>query len=160
MNDSHTAAGSAQTVMDRVRSTASAQISNQKDRATDGLGSLAHAVRQTAQPLRDSQQNALAEYADKAADQIERLSSQLRERDVSELMEDAQRFARRQPAVFIGTAFAVGVFAARFLKSKGDRQNRGWQDDRAAGPERPFRAPASHVGGLADDRTGYAGGAV
>ena len=28
-----------------------------------------------------------------------------------------QRFARRQPAVFIGSAFALGLVGARFLKS-------------------------------------------
>jgi hypothetical protein len=106
--------------MNRVRSTATAQLSTQKDRATDGLGSLATAVRQTTQPLRDNQQDAIAQYVEKAADQIERLSTRLREKDVSELVDDAQRFARRQPAIFIGAAFALGVLAARFAKSSSD----------------------------------------
>jgi hypothetical protein len=106
-------------VVDRVRSTATQQLSNQKERATNGLGGVAQAVRQTAQPLRDNQQDVIAQYAEKAADQIERLSAQLRDKDVSELVSDAQRFARRQPAVFIGAAFALGIVTARFLKSSG-----------------------------------------
>ena len=32
-------------------------------------------------------------------------------------MHDAQRLARRQPALFVGGAFALGLLGARFLKS-------------------------------------------
>jgi hypothetical protein len=47
------------------------------------------------------------------------LSATLRDRDVRELVQDAQQFARRQPAIFVGAAFAAGVLAARFMKSSG-----------------------------------------
>ena len=66
----------------------------------------------------------LADYAGKAADQLEQFSARLRERDLTELMDDAKRFARRQPALFVGIAFAAGVIAARFLKSSPDGQRR------------------------------------
>lgn len=116
-------------VIDRVRDAASAQVSTQKDRATDTLGTLAGAVRQSTQALRDQQQDTVAQFVERAADQIDRLSATLRNRDVSQLMADAQRFARRQPAVFIGAAFAAGVLAARFLKSSGDHGGDGrWRD--------------------------------
>lgn len=105
--------------MDRVRDTATSQLSNQKNRATDGLGNLARAVRQSTQSLRDNEQGTVAQYVEQAADRIEQFSSRLRERDLNELMRDAEQFARRQPAVFIGAAFMVGVLAARFLKSSG-----------------------------------------
>jgi hypothetical protein len=106
-------------VMDQVRETATSQLSAQKDRATDGLGSLAQAVRQSTQSLRDHQQDTVAQYVEKAADQLERFSTRMRERDVKDLLEDVQQFARRKPAVFIGAAFAAGMVAARFLKSSG-----------------------------------------
>lgn len=160
MNESNTATAS-QKVMDRVRSTASSQLSNQKERATDGLGNLAHAVRQSAQPLRDSHQDTIAQYVDKAADEIERLSSQLREKDLSELVDDAQRFARRQPAVFIGSAFAVGLFAARFLKSSNDRQDGSWRERGMPAASSSFRAPAPRLAGTrADEGTLTTHGAV
>ena len=107
-------------VMDRVREGASSQISDQKERATDGLTRLAQAVRQSTQSLRDHQQGTVAQYVDRAADRIEEFSTRLRDRDLGELVRDAERFARRQPAVFIGAAFAAGVLAARFLKSSAD----------------------------------------
>ncbi len=107
-------------IVGKVRERATAQLNTQKDRATDGLGTIAHAVRQTTDKLREDQQDVVAQYVEKAADQIERFSNSLREKDVTELLEDAQRFARRQPALFIGGSFAVGLLAARFLKSSSD----------------------------------------
>jgi hypothetical protein len=111
--------------MARVRDGATAQLSSQKDRATDSLGSLARAVRGTSGPLRENQQDALAEYAERAADRIERFSTRIRERDVTELVEETQQFARRQPAIFLGAAFAAGVIAARFLKSSSQNRTNG-----------------------------------
>ena len=104
-------------VLNLVRDSATSQIASQKDRATDGLGSLARAVRQSTQSLRGDRQDTVAQYVEQAADRLEQFSSRLRDRDLGDLMRDADRFARRQPAVFIGAAFAAGVLAARFLKS-------------------------------------------
>jgi hypothetical protein len=109
-------------LMDRVRQGATTQLGNQKDRATDGIGSVAQAVRQTTQHLREQRHDTIARYVDEAANQLERFSQRLREKDVNEMMRDAQQFARRRPAVFIGSAFALGVIGARFLKSSRERQ--------------------------------------
>jgi ElaB/YqjD/DUF883 family membrane-anchored ribosome-binding protein len=108
-------------LMDRVRQGANTQLSTQKNRATDGLGNVAQAVRQTTQHLREQQHDTIARYVDQAADQLERMSDRLRQKDVGQLLQDAQQFARRRPAVFIGSAFAVGLLGARFLKSSRDR---------------------------------------
>jgi len=101
----------------RVKERATAQLASQKDKATDGLGSVAQAVRDTTQHLRNQQHDQVAQYAEKAADQIDRLSQHLKNKNVTELLDDAQRLARRQPALFIGGAFAIGLLGARFLKS-------------------------------------------
>jgi hypothetical protein len=65
---------------------------------------------------------------DKAADQIENWSRQLREKDIDELLSDVQTLARRQPGVFIGSAFAIGLLGARFLKSS--RSENEWRSSR------------------------------
>jgi ElaB/YqjD/DUF883 family membrane-anchored ribosome-binding protein len=111
-------------IMGRVRESANAQLSQQKDRATDGIGSVAHAVRQSTQQLRDQRHEAIAQYIEQAADQLEKLSTRLKEKNVSELVDDAQRFARQRPALFVGSAFAVGLLGARFLKSSSARHER------------------------------------
>lgn len=131
MDQQNNSTGSAG-LMNKVKDGAVTQLNTQKERATEGIGSVAKAVRQTTQPLRDAQQETMAHYAEQAAGQLDRLSTALREKDVSELLGDAQRFARRNPAIFIGSAFAIGLMAARFFKSKGSPAYQGGPDWRRA----------------------------
>jgi hypothetical protein len=103
--------------VDRIRDRAGDQLSTQKDRATDGIGTIAQAVRTATRELRGDKHDTLAEYVERAADQLERLSAGLKERNVGELLREAQNLARRRPVLFVGSAFALGLLGARFLKS-------------------------------------------
>jgi ElaB/YqjD/DUF883 family membrane-anchored ribosome-binding protein len=122
MNEQHSSTDSTG-LMDQVRHGATSQLSTQKNRATDGIGTVAQAVRQASQQLRTQQHDTIAKYIDQAANQLEQFSTRLRDKDVGELVRDAQQFARRRPAVFIGSAFAIGMLGARFLKSSRDRRD-------------------------------------
>ena len=113
-------------IVNRIKESATAQLTSQKDRGTDALGRVAEAVRSSTQKLRDERHDTVASYVDKAADQIETWSRRLREKDVNELLSDVQRLARRNPAVFIGSAFALGLVGARFLKSSRQRNEDGY----------------------------------
>jgi hypothetical protein len=143
-------------IVGRVRERAAAQINTQKDRATDGLGGVAQAVRQSTQQLRDQQHETVAGYVEQAADQIERLSRRLKEKDVGELVQDAQRLARRQPALFVGSAFALGLVGARFFKSSStrdeDRYGAYGYDD-YGGSQYPGRYTGGSYGGSEYERS-------
>lgn len=117
-----------------LRDTTYRQMDDQKSRASDTLGSLAGAVRGMTQPLRDNGQTSIADYVNKAADGIERWSIDLKHQDLSEALRAAQRFARRQPALFLGVAFTAGLLAARFLKSSGSEGAGRAQFGGARGP--------------------------
>ncbi|HEY8598419.1 MAG TPA: hypothetical protein VIL85_08305 [Thermomicrobiales bacterium] len=125
-----TAAG----VKEQVAAQATDKLASQKDVATGSLNSVAHAFRQTGEQLRDNDQAGIANYVERAAGQVEHFAGYLSKRDLRELAQDTEQFARREPALFLGGAFALGLFAARFLKSssqvaqvgaQGNRQN--WQ---------------------------------
>ena len=124
MNEQYSSTGDTG-LMDKVRQGATSQLSTQKNKATDGIGTVAQAVRQASQQLRTQQHDTIANYIDQAANQLERFSTRLRDKDVGELVRDAQQFAKRRPVVFVGSAFALGLLGARFLKSSRDRQYRG-----------------------------------
>ncbi len=96
------------------------QLANQKHEAAQRMSPVQTALRETGQQLRKQGQGPVAEYADKAADQVERFSGYLRENDVDSLLNDARGFARRNPAVFLGSAAALGFLATRFLKSSSE----------------------------------------
>jgi len=48
---------------------------------------------------------------------MERVSNYLQRTDVAELVDGVEDFARREPLLFVGGAFALGLLGARFLKS-------------------------------------------
>lgn len=150
-NNRQTTSGSTG-IVDKVKEQAASQLSSQKDRATDGLGSVASAVRQTTQTLRDQKHDTVAGYVEQAADQIERLSERLKNKDVTELLDDAQHLARRQPALFVGGAFALGLVGARFLKSS----SKDDYDDRSGGR---YGAYGSTSGAYGTGSTGMRGSA-
>jgi hypothetical protein len=103
-------------VADSVRDRVSDELNARKTRVSDMLGGVADTVRRFGEPLRDIPIPALGDYADGAADRIEHLATDLRERDVAELAGDIRDLARRRPAIVVGAGFAVGVLAARLLK--------------------------------------------
>ena len=111
-------------VAERVREHAAAQLATQKDRATEGLGVVAQVVRQTTEHLRSQQQETAVRYVEQAADQIERFSQRLKDKDVAELLSDAQQLARRKPILFVGGAFAERRATARMTCWRGRGRTR------------------------------------
>jgi len=120
-------------VMDQARQQVQSKLGDQKDRATEGLGQVAQAFRQTGQQLRENQQESIGQYAEMAADQIERVSGYLKGQDINQLFGEVESLARRQPALFVGGAFMLGFFLSRFLKSSSDGMGSGavWERSRA-----------------------------
>jgi hypothetical protein len=88
-----------------------------KSRAAEALGGVAQSLRLSSQHLREQNQEGTGRYVEKAAQQVERLSSYLQNTEVGEVVDQVEHFARRQPALFLGGAFALGLLGARFLKS-------------------------------------------
>ena len=110
----------ASSVADRVADTAQQQVGtrveSQLGRGADVLGQVSQAIRQSGEQLR-SDQPQIASFADTAAEQVDRASQYLRQTDFQGLVRGAEDFARRQPAVFLGGALALGLVASRFLKA-------------------------------------------
>jgi len=105
-------------------------IDSQKDRAAQGLGGVAQALRQASDQLRSEQQAPLLhEYVASAANQVERLSGYLRSTDTREMDRGLERFARQQPALFVGGAFMLGLLGARFLKTSSESTASRHTDD-------------------------------
>ena len=97
-------------------------FTQQREQAVSGLGSLADALRNTAQSMKESNDGAqagIAQFVDDAAERLSQSADFLRDKDASQLLHDAQEFARKQPLAFVGAAFGVGIIAARLLKGSG-----------------------------------------
>lgn len=112
----------AKDVTQRAGEQAKSRLAEQKTRAASNLGALATALQSSGQQLRDEEHSTFAGLADRAAQQITRLSDTLETKSVDELIYEAERYARRQPEVFLGVAFVAGLLAARFLKASSTRR--------------------------------------
>jgi hemerythrin superfamily protein len=100
-------------------------LHEQQQAVAEHVGGLAEALHHTAQHLQEQHRDVVAQYTGQAAQGLERLSQTLRQRDLHAVVEQVEDFARRQPAVFIGSAALLGFLAARFLKSSAEsRQGR------------------------------------
>jgi hypothetical protein len=115
------------TLLGGIQQKVTSRVDQQKNRAADGLGGIADVFRNAGNELRNENES-LAQYVDMASDQLRKFADTIRQRGVADMMDDVNRFARRNPAVFIGGAFLVGIGLARFLKASADRG-----DDRAYG---------------------------
>lgn len=102
-------------VADQVRQTASTRIEDQKARAVEGIANVADKVREMSLSMQD--QGAVAEYMDRAAWQLQKVSDYLQEKDLRDIAVEVEHFARRQPTMFLAGGFLLGLLGARFLKS-------------------------------------------
>jgi len=116
---------------DQVKRAAESKLDAGRDFAAEHLGSVADALRKTGEELR-SNDSGLTDYMTKAASSVDSLSVYLQTRTLSQLMRDVEGFARREPAMFLGGSFVLGLLGGRFFKS--------------ASPARAMRLDAARLG--------------
>jgi len=107
---------------DAVANQATTKIEEHKGELSSGLKTLADSFRKTGHELGNVTESTpltdiTARYTGTAANQIEKVASYFERKDLRAMMRDAEGFARRNPAIFLGAAFGLGMLAARFLKS-------------------------------------------
>lgn len=91
-----------------------------KDQFADRIGGIADTLRDTSGKLRRQEEGAVAGLTDGAADQLERVSASLRNKDLATMLSEASDLARSHPAIFLGGAVALGFVAGRFLHASGE----------------------------------------
>lgn len=101
-----------------------AGMSKGKNRAADTLGAVAQSLLFSSQQLRDQDRRTVGGVVEKAANRMEHWADYMQNTDAREMADRVENFARREPAIFLGGAFALGLLGARFLKSsrKGEQQ--------------------------------------
>jgi hypothetical protein len=140
----HQARQQASNLASRTSEQAKSQLANQKHNASQRMVPIQSALRESAQQLRNQGQGQVGDYAEKAADQVERFSTYLRQTEVDEIMEEVRGFARRRPGLFLGSAAAVGFFATRFMKSTSEEASSGYGDFSARTPSATSSSVVTH----------------
>ena len=112
-----------QQAYDTVKDEAGRQTERAQGRVASEAGNVADALRRAAEESRDgsAQERTFSQIADMMAD----VSDGIRDKDLSELMGDANDFARRNPVAFLGGAALLGFADARFAKASSEPKNYG-----------------------------------
>ena len=122
---------SASDTFQTVKSNTTAKLEEQKSTLSTGLITVADNIRQLGSNLSGGQQSDpvtrfAADYSQTAADKLRSAADYFNTHDIETMYRDVEGLARRNPAVFVGSAFALGFLASRFLKSSSPRRNRGY----------------------------------
>lgn len=114
----HQAKEKAGTLAEQAKTQVKSQLTSQKDRAAEGLGGMAEALRQTGDQLKQQETPVpIGQYADRAAEMVDQVAGYLRTKDIDQIVGQVEDLARQRPAVFLGSAFVLGFMATRFLRS-------------------------------------------
>ena len=109
-----------------------------KAKATDTLDGLTRFFGDTASALDKQLGPDVGEYAQRAADAVAGFTETLKQKDVEDLLDDAREAVRRNPAIAIGAAAAVGFVLVRLLKSASPAEE---TQTAQATPPRTSKAP-------------------
>ncbi len=100
------------TAMRSAENLLSSEVIRRTGESAQGLSSIAQALRSTSEDLQDS---FVGEYVEKAAEQMDRVSDYLRTANVKKVARSVEDFAKREPLLFLGGAFAVGLVGTRLI---------------------------------------------
>ncbi|MFL5593112.1 MAG: hypothetical protein ACJ785_00685 [Gemmatimonadaceae bacterium] len=106
------------TTQERVRSAAMSG----KTTAVETVSGLAQSLLVAGQQLQD-QQSPVAGAVEQAAERLDRVAQYLDTAQIDDLVQRTESWARKNPALFLGGAFVLGVLGARFLKSSQPMMN-------------------------------------
>ncbi len=136
----------------QAKEQAASQADEKRQTIASGLQTVAQAFRNLGDDLRTTKEqgpitNYVSEIGQALGGQVERAANHLRERDVRELFNETEDFARRSPTVFLGGAFILGLAASRFLKSSRPASTRHPKGD-APDPSRALPPATTPTGDL------------
>lgn len=132
------------TLAGQAGDTAHVVLKDQRTNAAQSLNTVSNAISQVGQQLSQNDQTApIAGVIGAAADQVQNVANYLEHHNVQQIVDEVRGFARREPALFLGGAFLVGLLAARFLKASSEQQQQEqfqqtqpfmWQTQRSSAP--------------------------
>ncbi len=92
-------------------------VREQKGTLADTVDEYRDAARAAVDKLTDEEHSVAAQKIDRAADQLDRVSTFLRDTQPQDLLAEAGHLARRRPEYVFGGLFLAGLGLARFLKA-------------------------------------------
>ncbi|MBA4148542.1 MAG: hypothetical protein H0X66_10550 [Verrucomicrobia bacterium] len=103
--------------MRRTKEQGEAFLGEQKHTVAETLHHCGDALRGAAGQLREKQDQNLASIAESIAARLDKTSNYLDGKQLQDIRNDVENFARKQPQVFYGSMFVAGLALSRFFKA-------------------------------------------
>lgn len=110
---------------DQVKTEGKTQLEGYRETAADEIEKVAQSAKAAAKELEGEDRLGLSGYVSDMAQNMVKLSDDLRGKSVDELFQDVNRIARNNPALFIAGSVALGFGLTRFARASGKRAAQG-----------------------------------
>jgi hypothetical protein len=137
------ARGIASSVAEQAKSAVGGRLTERTTKSAVELSEVADALRHTSRRLEG---NVVGPLIGKAAERVEQISDALDRTDLRQVVRDVENFARREPVLFLGGAFAAGLLGARFLRGAAPSPSEIMEAQREARKPAPSGSRAASPG--------------
>lgn len=127
--------GQAGQIAEEAKRQGKEQLENYRQSAADELEKIAEGARAAATELEEQDESALSSYVLDTAESLYQLADKLRGKSVEELIQQAGRLARENPALFVTGSVALGFGLMRFARASGRRVGQQPERERQPGAE-------------------------
>jgi hypothetical protein len=148
--------GAAQQAGQQAKGRVSDEVDRRSTQAGEQATSVADAIRQASQQLRDQGKEPAAKPMDQAAQRIESAGQWLRNSDGDQILRDVEDFGRRNPLAVAAGGLAIGFALSRLLKASSTDRYRSsstagqtsYGNGRTGIPQRTGTTPVPRSGGV------------
>jgi len=105
-------------LLDSARDQATGYVDQRKNDAAQSVVGLANTLRESAGSFGD--RPSIHAVADSAAKGLEQLAENIRERSLTDILDDVETMVRRRPGVAAAVTLTAGFLLARFVKASAD----------------------------------------
>jgi len=137
----HALQDDAQAAIASAKEHGSAQFEQYRDTAAEQIETLAQSAQSAAEQLQGSDTLGLSHYVTDIAQNMTSLASNLRGKSVDELLQQAGKLARDNPALFITGSVALGFGLSRFLRASSSAQDSSATSDSTSTTASPVAPP-------------------
>ncbi len=124
-----TAAEMARAIRETVKEEAERLFEEQRDRVSSRAVKVGKATRQVAHALKAVKLDSVAEQVEAGARRVDDASDYIKERNLTEILQDAEEIVQRNRGLAVGGLFIAGFALARFLKASESREGEDGEED-------------------------------
>lgn len=133
----HTLQDNAKDLLGTAREHGTEQFGSYRDSAAEQIENLAKTASAAAEELQDKDTLGISHYISDIAESLSAFATSMRGKSAEEMLQQAGRLARENPALFVTGSVAVGFGLSRFLRASSPDLNASTSSPSSSAPDSP-----------------------